>query len=220
MATKKMNPLKLRKQIIKTAIEFNTSGLSVGTSGNLSVRTPQGYLITPTGIPYIQLKEADIVEMDLQGNVIQGDLKPSSEWRFHQGIYQAREEINAIVHVHSDYATGIACSRQDIPAFHYMVAKAGGESIRCADYATFGSEALSENAVKALAERRACLLANHGMIALGEDLNSAYKLAEEVENIAKHYWLSKQSGEPVLLDEKEMKHNIEKFKTYGKQSDK
>jgi len=212
-----MNLSKLRKQIIETAIAFNTSGLSIGTSGNLSVRTSQGYLITPTGIPYHQLKEADIVEMDLQGNVIQGDLRPSSEWHFHQGIYQVREEINAIVHVHSDYATGIACTRQDIPAFHYMVVKAGGDSIRCAQYATFGSEALSEYAVKALEERRACLLANHGMIALGEDLKSAYKLAEEVENIAKHYWISKQSGEPVLLDDKEMKLNIKKFKTYGKQ---
>jgi len=215
-----MNSSKLRKQIIETAIAFNTSGLSVGTSGNLSVRTSQGYLITPTGIAYHQLKEIDIVEMDMQGNIIQGDLKPSSEWHFHQGIYQAREEINAIVHVHSNYATGIACTRQDIPAFHYMVAKAGGDSIRCAEYATFGSEALSENAVKALQGRDACLLANHGMIVLGEDINSAYKLAEEVENIAKHYWISKQSGEPVLLDEKEMKLNIKKFKTYGKQSDK
>ncbi len=212
-----MNPSKLRKQIIETAIAFNTSGLSVGTSGNLSVRTPQGYFITPTGIPYIQLKEADIVEMDLKGNVIQGDLKPSSEWQFHQGIYQAREEINAIVHIHSDYATGIACTRQDIPAFHYMVAKAGGNSIRCAEYATFGSEALSENAVKALEDRRACLLANHGMIILGEDLDSAYKLAEEVENLAKQYCISKQLGEVVLLDDDEMDLNLKKFKTYGKQ---
>jgi len=215
-----MNIAKLRKQIIETAIAFNTSGLSVGTSGNLSARTSQGYLITPTGIPYHQLKEADIVEMDLQGNVIHGDLKPSSEWHFHQDIYLEREEVNAIVHVHSDYATGIACTRQDIPAFHYMVAKAGGDSIRCAEYATFGSKALSKNAVMALEERHACLLANHGMIALGEDINSAYKLAEEVENIAKHYWVSKQSGEPVLLDEIEMQLNIEKFKTYGKQSGK
>ncbi len=212
-----MNHSKLRKQIIETAIAFNTSGLSVGTSGNLSVRTPQGYFITPTGIPYIQLKEADIVEMDLESNIIHGDLKPSSEWHFHQGMYQAREEINAIVHVHSDYATGIACTRQDIPAFHYMVAKAGGNSIRCAEYATFGSEALSENAVKALEDRRACLLANHGMIILGEDLDSAYKLAEEVENLAKQYCISKQLGEVVLLDDDEMDLNLKKFKTYGKQ---
>ena len=212
-----MNSSKLRKHIIETVIAFNTSGLSVGTSGNLSVRTSQGYLITPTGIPYHQLKEADIVEMDLQGNVVQSNLKPSSEWHFHQDIYLAREEINAIVHVHSDYATGVACTRQDIPAFHYMVARAGGDSIRCAEYATFGTEALSQNAVKALQGRNACLLANHGMIALGESIGSAYKLAEEIENIAKQYCISKQLGEVVLLDGDEMKINLEKFKTYGKQ---
>ena len=212
-----MNSSKIRKQIIETAIAFNTSGLSVGTSGNLSARISQGYLITPTGIPYTRLKEADIVEMDLQGNVVHGDLKPSSEWHFHQDIYLAREEINAIVHVHSDYATGIACTRQDIPAFHYMVARAGGDSIRCAEYATFGTDALSLNAVKALQGRNACLLANHGMIALGESIDSAYKLAEEIENIAKQYYISKQLGEIVLLDGDEMKTNLEKFKTYGKQ---
>jgi len=209
--------MNLHQKIIETAKQFNVSGLSVGTSGNLSARTSQGYLITPTGIPYHQLKEADIVEMDLQGNVVYGDLKPSSEWHFHQDIYLAREEINAIVHVHSDYATGIACTRQDIPAFHYMVARAGGDSIRCAEYATFGTDALSQNAVKALQGRNACLLANHGMIALGESIDSAYKLAEEIENIAKQYYISKQLGEVVLLDGDEMKTNLEKFKTYGKQ---
>ena len=209
--------MNLHQKIIETAKQFNVSGLSVGISGNLSARTSQGYLITPSGIPYHQLKEADIVEMDLQGNVVHGDLKPSSEWHFHQDIYLAREEINAIVHVHSDYATGIACTRQDIPAFHYMVARAGGDSIRCAEYATFGTDALSQNAVKALQGRNACLLANHGMIALGESIDSAYKLAEEIENIAKQYYISKQLGAVVLLDGDEMKINLEKFKTYGKQ---
>lgn len=212
-----MNPSKLRKQIIETAIKFNTSGLSTGTSGNLSVRTSEGFLITPTGIPYYQLKDADIVAMDLEGKIVQSNLQPSSEWHFHRDIYLVRKEINAIVHVHSDYATGIACTRQDIPAFHYMVARAGGDSIRCAKYGTFGTEELSQNAVKALKDRRACLLANHGMIALGKDIESAYKLAEEVENIAKHYCISKQLGDVVLLDEKEMKTNLEKFKAYGKQ---
>jgi len=207
----------LRKNVIETAKLFNVSGLSSGTSGNLSVRTSQGYLITPTGIPYHKLKEADIVEMDLQGNIIQSDLKPSSEWHFHQDIYLAREEINAIVHVHSDYATGIACTRQDIPAFHYMVARAGGNSIRCAEYATYGTDTLSQNAVKALQGRKACLLANHGMIALGENIDSAYKLAEEIESCAKKYCISKQFGEVVILDDDEMKINLEKFKTYGKQ---
>ncbi len=200
-----------------TAIEFNISGLSSGTSGNLSARTSQGYLITPTGVPYEQLNEADVVAMDLQGNVVKGDLQPSSEWHFHQGIYLAREEVNAIVHVHSDYATGLACTRRDIPAFHYMVAVAGGDSIRCAEYATFGTEALSQNAVQALQGRNACLLANHGMIALGENIESAYKLAEQVESIARQYCISKQLGAVVLLDDEEMKINLEKFKTYGKQ---
>ena len=211
-----MNDKKLRQRIIETAKQSNVSGLSYGTSGNLSARTLQGYLITPTGIPYQQLNEADIVKMDLQGNVVESDLKPSSEWHFHQDIYLAREEVNAIVHVHSAYATGLACTRQDIPAFHYMVARAGGDSIRCAEYATFGTEALSQNVVKALQGRNACLLANHGMIALGENIESAYKLAEEVENIAKQYCISKQFGEVVLLDDDEMKINLEKFKTYGK----
>ena len=212
-----MNPSKSRKKIIETVIAFNTSGLSAGTSGNLSVRTSKDFLITPTGVPYLQLMEADIVEMDMQGNVIQGDLKPSSEWHFHRDIYLVREEINAIVHVHSDYATGIACTRQDIPAFHYMVARVGGDSIRCAEYATFGSEALSQNAVKALEGRNTCLLANHGMIVLGENIDSAYQLAEEVENLAKQYWISKQFGGVVLLDDEEMELNLEKFKIYGKQ---
>ena len=212
-----MDSSELRKQMIETAVEFNRSGLSVGNSGNLSARTSQGFLITPTGIPYLQLKEADIVEMDLQGNIVQGDLKPSSEWHFHRGIYLARKDVNAIVHVHSDYATGLACTRQDIPAFHYMVARAGGDSIRCAEYATFGTETLSQNAVEALHERNACLLANHGMIALGERIDAAYKLAEEIEDLAKQYCIGKQFGEIVLLDDDEMKINLEKFKTYGKQ---
>lgn len=212
-----MNSSKLRQQIIDTVIAYNTSGLSVGTSGNLSVRIPDAFLITPTGVPYQQLQSADIVTMDLQGNVIDGYLQPSSEWHFHQDIYVSRKEINAIVHVHSDYATALACTRQDIPAFHYMVAMAGGDSIRCAEYATFGTESLSQNAIRALQGRTACLLANHGMIALGESIEAAYKLAHDVENLAKQYCISKQLGELVLLDDNEMKVNLEKFKTYGKQ---
>ncbi len=215
-----MNSSKLRKQIIDTVIAFNTSGLSVGTSGNLSVRTVDGYLITPTGVPYQQLEQADIVTMDLQGNVIEGDLQPSSEWHFHQDIYLSRKEVNAIVHVHSDYATAIACTRQDIPAFHYMVAMAGGDSIRCAEYATFGTDQLSHNAVKALQDRTACLLANHGMITVGDNIEAAYKLAHSVENLAKQYCLGKQLGDVVLLDDNEMEVNLEKFKNYGKQKKK
>ncbi len=191
--------------------------MSVGTSGNLSVRTGEGFLITPTGVPYEDMTPDDIIEMNLNGKLVSGKLKPSTEWPFHKAIYVTRKAINAIVHVHSPYATGISCTRQEIPAFHYMVALIGGDSIRCAKYATFGTEALSRSALAALKDRRACLLANHGMIALGEDIKSAYRLAGEVENLAMQYWISKQIGTPVLLDDAEMKVNMDKFRTYGKQ---
>ncbi len=206
----------LRKEIIETAIAFNETGLSIGASGNLSARTDKGYLITPTCLAYQELKPEDLIEMNLQGEQLSGDLKPSSEWRFHQDVFIARSDNNAIIHVHSPYATSISCTRQSIPAFHYMIAIAGGDNIRCADYATFGTEALSKNAVKALADRKACLLANHGMLALGENILSAFKLAQEIENLAKQYWLSQQLGDPVILDGAEMKLVLEKFKTYGK----
>lgn len=209
--------MKLQAQIIETAKKFHTSGLSIGCSGNVSIRTDNGFFITPTGMSYDQLCTEDIVECDLAGQVINGRLKPSSEWRFHSAIYQARKEINAIVHVHSSYATALACIRESIPAFHYMIARAGGDNIRCAEYATFGSEALSQNAVIALEDRYACLLANHGQIALGHDVVTALAMAEEVEELARQYCLAKQFGKPVLLDAQEMRVNLEKFKSYGKQ---
>ena len=190
----------------------------MGTSGNLSARTKHGFLITPSGLPYDDLELPDIVEMNLEGELVSGKIEPSTEWPFHKAIYTLLREVNAVVHVHSPYATGIACTRQDIPAFHYMVAIIGGDSIRCAPYATFGTEELSRNAIEALADRKACLLANHGMIALGEDINAAFKLAGEVENLARQYWISKQFGDPVLLGDVEMLLNVEKFKNYGKQS--
>jgi L-fuculose-phosphate aldolase len=207
----------LRKEIISTVQSFNETGLSVGKSGNLSARVKDGFLITPTGVSYDELEPEFIVGVDLNGNIISGQLKPSSEWPFHRAIYASRDEINAVIHVHSPYATGIACTHQDIPAFHYMVAIAGGDSIRCAPYATVGTEALSRNALEALTGHRACLLANHGMIALGENIQSAFSLAQEVETLARQYWISKQAGDPVLLENEEMAIILEKFKTYGKQ---
>lgn len=207
----------LRQEIIETVRAFNSTGLSAGTSGNLSARIDQEFLITPSGISYDDMMPDDIVTMDLNGEIIAGTLKPSGEWRIHKAIYADRSEINAVVHVHSPYATGIACTRQDIPAFHYMMAVAGGDSIRCAKYATFGTEELSNNALEALADRKACLLANHGMIALGEDIQSAFKLIKEVEALAEQYWIGQQMGGLVILDEVEMRLNLEKFKTYGKQ---
>ena len=155
--------------------------------------------------------------MDLRGNRAAGDLKPSSEWRFHQDIYAERTDTDAIVHTHSPCATALACTRQDLPAFHYMVAGAGGSSIRCAGYATYGTQELSDHALAALAGRQACLLANHGVIALGKNVDSALKMAQLVEELARQYLFSRMFGSPVLLDEAEMKVNLEKFKTHGKQ---
>ena len=208
---------KLRDEIIATVCQFNRSGLSFGRSGNVSTRTTQGFLITPSGVVYDDLNAEDLNEMDMAGNIISGSLNPSSEWHMHKAIYQSREDVNAIVHVHSPYATGIACTRNPIPAFHYMITILGGDSIPCAEYATFGTEELAQNVLLALEDRMACLLANHGQIALGEDLATAFRYAGEVENLAQQYCISLQTGGPVLLDDDEMSKNIEKFKNYGKQ---
>ena len=211
-----MSTHKLRDEIIATVVKFNRSGLSFGRSGNVSTRTTLGFLITPSGVAYEDLQADDLNELDMASNVIAGSMKPSSEWRMHRDIYQSREDVNAIVHVHSPYATGVACTRKPIPAFHYMITVLGGDSIPCAKYATFGTEELARNVLAALEDNMACLLANHGQIALGEDLETAFRYAGEVENLAQQYCISLQAGGPILLDDEEMKVNIEKFKTYGK----
>lgn len=211
-----MTPAKLRRDIIATLRWLEKRRLYSGSSGNVSVRGGSGFLITPTGIPCDETKSADIVDMTLEGKP-RGRLLPSSEWRFHRDIYRGRKEINAIVHTHSPFATALSCLRRDIPPFHYMVAKAGGDTIRCARYATFGTKELSQNALKALDGRRACLLANHGVIAAGTDLAAARRLAEEVEAICEQLWRALQMGKPVLLPKAEMARVIEKFKTYGVQ---
>ena len=212
-----MNNTYLRSEIIATVRQFNKSGLTFGRSGNVSTRTPGGFLITPSGIGYEDMTIESINEMDRYGKVIAGNLRPSSEWYMHHAIYEARNDVNAIVHVHSPYATGIACTRKPIPAFHYMVTILGGDSIPCAEYASFGTEELAANAVAALKDNMACLLANHGQIAVGENLAVAFRYAGEVENLAHQYCISLQAGGPVLLDAEEMKVNIEKFRNYGKQ---
>lgn len=207
----------LRKQIIETARSFMPLGLGVGAAGNVSSRVRGGFLITPSGVGYDGMRPADLVSMSQSGTVRAGALKPSSEWRFHRDIYAARPEVNAIVHVHSPFATAISCTRKGIPAFHYMVAVAGGDSIRCAPYATFGTQALSSHAVRALRQRRACLLANHGQIALGDDLSFALKIALEVEELAKQYWLATVFAKPVALDKREMRKIVAKFREYRRQ---
>ncbi|OGT84480.1 MAG: fuculose phosphate aldolase [Gammaproteobacteria bacterium RIFCSPLOWO2_02_FULL_61_13] len=206
----------LRRDIIAAVRSFAGLGLGVGTAGNVSVRAPGGVLITPSGVPYSELRPADIVQLNPAGEVISGRLAPSSEWRFHCDILARRNDVGAIVHAHSAFATAIACTRRDIPAFHYMIAVAGGDSIRCAPYATFGTAALSQHALSALRGRQACLLANHGQIALGSNLTAALAMAQEVEELSRQYWLSKQLRRPVLLAGREMKLVLEKFKNYGR----
>lgn len=206
----------LREAMIATARRMNAVGLNQGTSGNLSQRVEGGFLLTPTGMDYDTLEPEDLVLMRLDGSH-EGRRAPSSEWRIHRDILARRPEVGAVLHAHSMFCTSLACLRRGIPSFHYMVTAAGGEDIRCAPYATFGTEELSRHALEALEGRKACLLANHGMLAVGKDLAGAFKLAVEVETLAAMYWRALQVGEPVLLDAAEMARVIEKFKTYGQQ---
>lgn len=205
----------LREQLLHTARRLIELGLNRGTSGNVSVRDGDGYLITPSGMAVDAMGPRDMVWMGLDGRV-EGERAPSSEWRFHRDIFAQRPEVGAVVHTHAMFATTLACQRRDIPPFHYMIALAGGDSIRCAPYALFGSQALSDAALAALADRRACLLANHGMIALGRDLPQALDIALEVETLSEQYWRALQAGAPVLLSAQEMAEAIEQFKGYGK----
>jgi L-fuculose-phosphate aldolase len=209
-----MNELALRIGIIATAVRMNERRINSGKSGNVSARTESGFLITPTGLPYESMLPVDIVAVTLAG-VASGPRLPSSEWRFHRDIYVDRPDAGAIVHAHSSFATTLACLGRGIPAFHYMIAVAGGKDIRCAPYATFGTQELSDGAVVALSGRRACLLANHGMIALGASLEDALALAIEVEALAEQYWRALQIGGPNVLSDAEMDLVLEKFKKYG-----
>jgi L-fuculose-phosphate aldolase len=206
----------LRRAIIAAARRMNELGINQGTSGNISVRWRDGFLVTPSGMEYESLKPADLVFMDMAGRA-KGTRKPSSEWRIHRDILASRPEAGAVLHAHPPHATTLACLGRGIPAFHYMVAMAGGDSIRCAPYATFGTDALSKAALAALRGRRACLLANHGMVVFGRDLAHALRIAVEVETLAGQYWRALQIGRPKLLSKAEMKLNVEKFKTYGVQ---
>jgi len=208
--------LKERRAVITGARSLRAAGLVHGREGNVGLRTDGGLLITPMGINYEALKPAHMVWLDSKG-VADGTYLPSSEWQFHLHILAARPEINAVVHTHSMFATALACQGLGIPPFHYMVALAGGGDIRCAPHATFGTQALARHAVKALKDRRACLLANHGIIALGEDMDEAVALAGEVERLAEQYWRVRLLGKPKLLSATEMKKVLKKFASYGRQ---
>lgn len=206
----------LQHEVIRTCLSMNEQGLNTGKSGNVSVRNADGFLITASGIAYETMAPEHVVQMDLEGGY-QGALLPSSEWRMHMDIYRARPEAGAIVHTHAAHATAVSCLRQDVPAFHYMIAVAGGSTLRCASYASFGTAELSDGMLTAMKDRSACLLANHGMICFGTDLPNALALAVEVETLCKQYILARQLGDPVILDDAEMDDILRRFKAYGKQ---
>lgn len=206
----------MRGQLIEKAREMNRCGINQGTSGNLSVRHEDGMLITPSGMAYDSLVPDDIVFVDGNGSH-RGTRLPSSEWRIHHDIYRARGDATAILHAHPVHCAAMACLGEAIPAFHYMVAVAGGRDIRCAPYATFGTQALSDHVLEALTGRKACLMANHGLVCLAENLEKALGLAIEVEQLARTWLQCRSVGEPVILDDEEMDRVLEKFSAYGVQ---
>lgn len=204
----------LREQLLSVSRRLSELGLNRGTSGNASVRDGDGFLVTPSGMTVEEMTPRDMVWMSFDGKA-QGGRQPSSEWRFHRDILQARPEVGAVIHTHATFATTLACLHREIPPFHYMIAVAGGDTIRCAPYALFGSQALSDAALSALQDRMACLLANHGMIAVGRDLDQALSVAVEVETLCEQYWRALQAGEPQLLSHAQMAEVMEQFKGYG-----
>ena len=218
MCTPSEHEQTLRGAVIATALAMNARGINRGKSGNVSARLRggdfDGFVVTPTGLAYDETRAEDIVPMTLDGES-RGSRLPSSEWRFHRDIYRARPEVSAVVHTHAPFATTLACLHRGIPAFHYMVAVAGGRDIRCAPYATFGTQELSDRVLAALDGRKACLLAHHGMIAVGTSLPGALALAVEVETLAEIYWRALSIGQPQMLADVEMDVILEKFRTYG-----
>jgi L-fuculose-phosphate aldolase len=215
-----MNHMDIRQGIIDTCLEMNSSGLNQGTSGNVSHRIDGGMLITPTSLPYNQMTPADIVDMKFDGTFT-GVRRPSSEWRFHRDILQNRPDVNVVLHTHSIYTTTLAVHERGIPAFHYMVAVAGGMDIRCSPYACFGTQELSEVALKALEDRYACILGHHGLIVLAKTFEKAMWLAVEVETLAKMYVHALAIGEPPHLSAAEMTRVMEQIKrmSYGQAPD-
>ena len=204
--------------LIETALQLQKIGLNHGATGNCSCRDGDTYLITPSGVETQNLSEDKIVRMDFEGNVVDSisNLKPSSEWRFHQDIMSKRQEVRAVVHTHSIFASTVSLFGNELPPFHYMIAVAGGSSVRCAPYAMFGTQELSDNIIDALLDRKACLIANHGLVSIGANLAEALQIAEEIEHLCQLYIEAKKLGEPNLLNQKQMIEVIERFQTYGK----
>ena len=206
----------IRMRLVTAARRLAELGLSPATSGNLSARVKNGYIVTPSGVGFAAVSPDELVYMGDDWTHSGGQLPPSSEWRLHRDIYRKRPEIGAVVHVHSTAATALACMRRSIPPFHYEVAFAGGRDIRCGDYATFGTQELSDSAIRALEGRRACLLAHHGALAIGEDVEQAALLAERTESLARLYLAALPLGEPPLLDDEEMARVAHRFSEYGR----
>lgn len=207
---------KERKEIVAYGQKLVTSGLTKGTGGNLSVfnRKLEMMAISPSGIDYFETTPEDVVVLNLEGHIVEGSKKPSSEVDLHLVFYQRRTDLSAIIHAHTMYATTLACLRWELPPVHYMVAVAGN-NVRCAEYATFGTSKLAENAYAAMEDRRAVLLANHGMLAGAQDLLNAFNIVEEIEYVSQLYWQTKGIGQPVILPDEEMNQMKEKFRTYG-----
>lgn len=212
-----MSEQESRQQLLAASRRLVELGLNRGTAGNASIRHADGMLITPSALPVAEMTTDSMVRMDLEGKVLQGG-KPSSEWRFHRDIFVARPEIGAVLHMHSTFATTIACLGKDVPAVHYHIAIAGGDSIRCTPYTIFGEQNLSDLALEALHDRKACLLGNHGMIALGKDLADALSVAQEVEYLCEIYWRTLQAGTPQILTAQQMHAVKAKFVEYKKRS--
>jgi L-fuculose-phosphate aldolase len=206
----------VRREIIAVSQALDAAGMVPNKSGNVSARVAEGFLITPAGVPYRELTPGQIVLLDLAGHPQPGGARPSSEWRMHAAIYAARPDVSAIVHTHSPRATALACAGRGIPPFHYMIALAGGE-IRCMPYATFGTAEIAGNAVRGLEGRRATLLANHGVMAVGAALREAHSVAVEVENLAHEYLSILSAGlQPVSLSDAELRNVIARFEDYGR----
>ncbi|MDR3440014.1 class II aldolase/adducin family protein [Telmatospirillum sp.] len=208
----------IRKEMIATCQRMNSEDLNVGSAGNLSVRIDGGFLITPSGIAYDKMDPSQIVEMDNEGRYY-GDFIPSSEWRFHHDIFKARPDVDVVLHSHATHCAILACCRLDIPPIHYMVGVSGGSVVKCSGYATFGTQELSVEALEALGPRNACLLGNHGVIAVGKTLNGTFGVLAEVENLARIYIGTRMLGGGALLSDPQMDVVLQRFKTYGKQTD-
>lgn len=208
------NEFAVRQAMVEACRSMNALGINQGTSGNISVRWRDGLLVTPSGLPYGEMDADDIVHLRIDGTH-DHDLEPSSEWRFHRDIIRERPDVGAVVHAHPVYCTAFAMCRTDIPAAHYMISAAGGPTVRCAEYATFGTEELSRRALEALEDRTCCLLANHGMIATGPSLDRAMWLAVELETLCRQYAVALQVGTPVILPDEEVARTTDRFRSYG-----